>query len=55
MDLVSFNGLGQPTDSETRDGDILILVQGRKVGIVRLDLCESEEYGPEFEHALNES
>ena len=55
VDQVSFDGNGQPKDSETRDGDILILVQGRSVSVVRLALLPPEDFGPELEHALNNS
>lgn len=54
MERVEFNGLGQPQDAVTRDGDVLILVQGRDVSIVRLEILSPDEFGPSLDHALNE-
>ena len=55
MEQVNFDGYGQPTDDRTSDGDVLILVQGRSVSVVRLTILAPTEFGPELEHAINDS
>ena len=50
---VILDGNGRPQDAKTKDGDVLILVQGRRVSVVRLNLLPEDQFGPELEHALN--
>jgi hypothetical protein len=54
MRIVEFDGTGRPRVEGVVSGQVLLLLQGEKVSVVRLELLPPERYGPEFEHALNE-
>lgn len=50
--MIEFNGLGRPSP-EVPDASILLLVQGNKVSVVRLELVPPDQFGPKLDHALN--
>jgi hypothetical protein len=53
MRVIEFDGCGQPRIGGIASGDILLLVQGDEIGIVRLELLPPEKFGPVLEHATN--
>jgi hypothetical protein len=54
MQIIEFNGLGQPCDPRFGSGTIALLVQGARVSVVRVEVLPPDSYGPSLEHALNE-
>ena len=52
--IVAFDGTGQPRTDGVSDGDVLLLVQGDEVSVVRLELLPPERFGPSLDHAINE-
>ncbi|WP_338846316.1 hypothetical protein V8J88_21470 [Massilia sp. W12] len=54
MEIIEFNGLGQPRDARYGTGTIAILVQGASISVVRIELLAPEEYGPSLSHARND-
>lgn len=54
--IVTFNGLGQPTTDalNVKDGDVLLLVQGNDVSVVKLEILPPDQFGPSLNHAVNE-
>jgi hypothetical protein len=54
MQIIEFNGLGQPRDPRFSAGTIAVLVQAATVGVVRIEVLPPDSYGPSLEHAMNE-
>ena len=54
MEIIEFNGLGQPRDARHESGTIAILVQGASISVVRIELLPPEDYGPSLSHAQND-
>ncbi len=54
MRVIDFDGHGQPRVAGVVSGQVLILLQGNAVSIVRLRILSPKEYGPELEHATND-
>ena len=56
MKIVEFNGLGQPSLEEVKDGDVLVLYKPKgSVEVVKLKILPPEDYGPELTHARNDN
>jgi hypothetical protein len=55
MQIIEFNGLGQPRLNHITTGTIALLIQQERIGIVRSELLTPEEYGPALHHAVNNS
>ncbi|PKL77350.1 MAG: hypothetical protein CVV27_05780, partial [Candidatus Melainabacteria bacterium HGW-Melainabacteria-1] len=53
MEVIHFNGYGQPRNPEHGTGTIALLIQYRQVDVVRVELLGPNENGPALEHALN--
>ena len=54
MRTIEFNALGQPVEPDVPSGATLLMVQGRRVSVVRLELLPPDEYGPSLDPALND-
>jgi len=55
MQIIEFNGLGEPDDPKVTTGTIALLVQESTISIVRVELLAPEQFGPSLEHATNEA
>jgi hypothetical protein len=56
MKIVEFNGLGQPSLEDVKDGDVLVLYKPQEsVEVVKLKILPPDDYGPELTHAKNEN
>ena len=55
MQIIEFNGLGEPKDPRVTTGTIVLLVHESKISIVRVELLPPEQFGPSLEHAKNEA
>jgi hypothetical protein len=53
MEIVEFNGLGQPMLGNVKSGDVLVVFNGEATQIVKLKILPPEEYGPELTPAEN--
>lgn len=54
MQIIEFNGLGQPRDPRFSTGTVAVLVQAESVSVVRIEVLPPDSYGPSLEHATNE-
>lgn len=55
MQIIEFNGLGEPLDPRFGTGTIALLVQPAWVSVVRVEVLPPDDFGPSLEHALNET
>jgi hypothetical protein len=54
MQIIEFNGLGEPRDPRFGSGTIAILVQDASVSVVRVEVLQPDAYGPSLLHATND-
>lgn len=54
LEVLEFNGLGQPKNQKVASGTVALLWQEGAVSIVRIKILPPDQYGPELVHATNE-
>jgi hypothetical protein len=55
LEVLEFNGLGQPKNQMVASGTVALLWEEGAVSIVRINILPPDQYGPELDHATNEA
>ena len=55
MRTIELDGYGRPTVPDVVSGSVLLLVQGDRVSVVRLELLAPDQFGPCLHPAINEA